>query len=426
MKLLCLLLLVLLTSTLWGQGGNAVIIRFPGAPTGSCSPIALGINNATGDLYDCLSAAWHAVGGGGGTITGSGTAGKVPVFTGATAIGNGSLSDDAAGTVTLTGSFTALPDTAITGTEVDSDKFCISASCWYRGTGSPQTAVTASTGSFYSQTDSGSGSAALWVKDNGVGNTGWEHLSLVSGVTGTANQIDIANGTTAPVASLSSTITLPGTINKYTLTAPATGATLAIADGKTFTSSNSLTLAGTDSTTQTFQSLSSKVVGVLQVNVGNTDSVSCPSNTVGNFATTYTIPSSYLVANKVLRITLGLNLIATATVPTMAFRLTIGGTSVYAPAGATLTAATAGVPVLVTILIQGSAAAGGSAAVYTNVSGDMGSTSSVVGLFSGIGSSQPVNLATNGSLIVQPQLFCSTNTAGNSMTLQQMIVEALN
>lgn len=43
------------------------------------------------------------------------------------------------------------------------------------------------------------------------------------------------------------------TINKVTLTAPATGSTLTIADGKTLTASNTLTFAGTDSTTLTFQ-----------------------------------------------------------------------------------------------------------------------------------------------------------------------------
>lgn len=41
-------------------------------------------------------------------------------------------------------------------------------------------------------------------------------------------------------------------INKVALTAPATGSTLTIADGKTLTASNTLTLAGTDSTTFTF------------------------------------------------------------------------------------------------------------------------------------------------------------------------------
>jgi len=42
-------------------------------------------------------------------------------------------------------------------------------------------------------------------------------------------------------------------INKMAITAPATSSTLAVADGKTFTASNTLTLAGTDSTTITFQ-----------------------------------------------------------------------------------------------------------------------------------------------------------------------------
>lgn len=41
-------------------------------------------------------------------------------------------------------------------------------------------------------------------------------------------------------------------INKVAITAPATSATLTIANGKTLTASNTLTLAGTDSTTQTF------------------------------------------------------------------------------------------------------------------------------------------------------------------------------
>ncbi len=83
-RLLWLLLLCALPA--WGQGGNAVIIRFPGAPSGSCSPIALGINNATGDFYDCLSAAWHQVGAGGaGTVTSvSGTANQIDVATGTT------------------------------------------------------------------------------------------------------------------------------------------------------------------------------------------------------------------------------------------------------------------------------------------------------------------------------------------------------
>ena len=48
-------------------------------------------------------------------------------------------------------------------------------------------------------------------------------------------------------------------INKVALTAPATGATLTIANGKTLTCNNSITLAGTDATTMTFPSTSASV-----------------------------------------------------------------------------------------------------------------------------------------------------------------------
>ena len=71
----------------------------------------------------------------------------------------------------------------------------------------------------------------------------------VTSVLGTANQITSDGNTATPTLSLPSVLTLPGTINKLTLTAPATGATLTLADGKTLTSSNTLTLAGTDGST---------------------------------------------------------------------------------------------------------------------------------------------------------------------------------
>ena len=48
-------------------------------------------------------------------------------------------------------------------------------------------------------------------------------------------------------------------INKVAFTAPATGSTLTIADGKTLTANNSITFAGTDATTMTFPSTSASV-----------------------------------------------------------------------------------------------------------------------------------------------------------------------
>jgi hypothetical protein len=53
-----------------------------------------------------------------------------------------------------------------------------------------------------------------------------------------------------------------GSYNRVTITAPATGSTLTIADGKTLTANNSITLAGTDATTMTFPATSTTVAGL--------------------------------------------------------------------------------------------------------------------------------------------------------------------
>jgi len=69
-----------------------------------------------------------------------------------------------------------------------------------------------------------------------------------------------ATGTGGLVRATSPTLVTPvlgvaaaTSVNKVALTAPATGSTLTIAEGKTLTASASITLAGTDATTITFQ-----------------------------------------------------------------------------------------------------------------------------------------------------------------------------
>lgn len=66
-----------------------------------------------------------------------------------------------------------------------------------------------------------------------------------------ASQTLVCNGTFSATAF--------GAINKVTITAPATSATLTIADGKTLTVNNTLTLAGTNSTTMTFPGTSATI-----------------------------------------------------------------------------------------------------------------------------------------------------------------------
>lgn len=66
-------------------------------------------------------------------------------------------------------------------------------------------------------------------------------------------------GTTPATIATSATPTF-STINKVILTQPATGSTLTVADGKTFTSNNTLTIAGGDGSVQTFPNTSGNVV----------------------------------------------------------------------------------------------------------------------------------------------------------------------
>ncbi len=115
------------------------------------------------------------------------------------------------------------------------------------------------------------------VKPSGDACTALQNLGLVSSCTVTAttnanltgpitssgNATSIASQTgtgTKFVVDTSPTLVTPvlgvataTSINKMAITAPATSSTIAVADGKTLTSSNTLTLAGTDSTTITFQ-----------------------------------------------------------------------------------------------------------------------------------------------------------------------------
>jgi len=113
---------------------------------------------------------------------------------------------------------------------------------------------------------------------------------LVSGTTAASWDIQYTGksavtGTGSMVFAISPALTTPTlgiatatTVNKVTFTAPATGSTLTVADGKTLTASNSITiagtdaktltvsnslaLAGTDSTTMTFPATSTTVAGL--------------------------------------------------------------------------------------------------------------------------------------------------------------------
>ncbi len=162
------------------------------------------------------------------------------------------------------------------------------------------------------QSTIGAGSAVtnqygLYVASTLTGAT--NNFGVYSDIATAANRWNIYAIGTAPNLFTGAT-TFSSTVNKLTLTPPASGATLTIADGKTFTVSRTLTLTGTDSTTMTFPVNSGTVLSttnsatltkgftVTPNNLGNiTDFTIDP--TLGNYqygtnhaAATWTAPAS--------------------------------------------------------------------------------------------------------------------------------------
>lgn len=111
----------------------------------------------------------------------------------------------------------------------------------------PSTIVTASsTNTFTNKTYDTAGSGNVF-KINGTG------ISAISG----SGAVVLVTGATLVTPTLG--VASATSINKMAITAPATSSTLAVADGKTATFSNSVTFAGTDSTTMTFPSTTATI-----------------------------------------------------------------------------------------------------------------------------------------------------------------------
>lgn len=95
--------------------------------------------------------------------------------------------------------------------------------------------------------------APSWAPASGSGTVTTVSVATANGFSGT-----VANATTTPAITIIAGAITPTSVNGLTITT-STG-TLTIASGKTATINNSLTLAGTDSTTMTFPSSSDTVV----------------------------------------------------------------------------------------------------------------------------------------------------------------------
>lgn len=84
------------------------------------------------------------------------------------------------------------------------------------------------------------------------------YLNAATGTTGTAST-NVVFSTSPSLTTPTLGVASATSINKVAITAPATSATLTIADGKTLTSSNTITLAGTDATVMTFPTTSATI-----------------------------------------------------------------------------------------------------------------------------------------------------------------------
>jgi len=100
----------------------------------------------------------------------------------------------------------------------------------------------------------------LTINATNVTSTGTQlnYLNAATGTTGTTST-NVVFSTSPTLVTPTLGVASATTINKVTLTAPATGSTLTIADGKTLIVNNSVTIAGTDSTTMTFPATSASV-----------------------------------------------------------------------------------------------------------------------------------------------------------------------
>lgn len=165
-----------------------------------------------------------------------------------------------------------------------------------------------------------------------VGWSGTNYFHVSGGVTKT-HRLGSSAGTNIQVAEGTGIITaigalsVTGTINKVTITAPATGSTLTIIDGKTLTASNSITLAGTDSTTMTFPATSAAIArtDTGQTFTGsNTFSGTTTSVQTTNFTSTST---TITLGSNSAASTLGLGTGATTTGVTKAVNIGTAGVS---------------------------------------------------------------------------------------------------
>lgn len=157
---------------------------------------------------------------------------------------------------------------------------------------------------------------------------------------------------------------------------------------------------------------------------GDTNNSSSGSGSFFTHDLTYAIPANTITTASVFRISMAYGVTTGSAAPPLRFALRIGGTTVYRSNGATTPSNNlAGANFVICVLLQGTTVPGATAPVYTNP------ILPIASLTDGSNNNlpQPVNLATNGDLTLTVQSrWDSAGTGVNTITLQQLVVEALS
>ena len=222
----------------------------------------------------------------------------------------------------------------------------------------------------------------ITLTPNGTGNVVLSGHPTLEGVTATG-----ATGTGKLVFDTSPTLVTPvlgiasaTSINKVTLTAPATGSTLTIAEGKTLTASNTLTFTGTDSSSVAF---------------GTGGTVTYTSNKLSVFSATTSAELASVISDET-----GTGLLVFATAPTFTTSIDSGATFGAFASSTALTVGYTGTATSTTNISTGAVATATTKTINIGTGGDLGSTTIInIGNTSGG--------PTSGSIII-------SNTASRS------------
>lgn len=164
-----------------------------------------------------------------------------------------------------------------------------------------------------------------------------------------------------------------------------------------------------------------------QFSSSDTITASLAGTTETNFSTNCSIPANFFRANKAIRVVAMFSITTSGSAPTITLRLKLGSAVLYSSA-----AGCCDTPSLTNRgmggewYLQGTGAPGASVGIETGHVGTYATAPSSFGTLLGNGTAQPVNVATNTAQTLQISVQYSSNTAGNSITLLQLVIEEIN